>query len=220
MMIRHDKTRAMLAVLSFICSGSGLFVSAGVQVTVDATKQISGPPRGRGPFRGSYSAGHSAGLPIRLELLIPSGELSREGTVLVDFLITNIGSDPIRLPSSIRQPSRMDRPYSLLSLWLTGDAVVRLYAVDKQTGRLFEIKSVMTSAELYDDSDNPGSSALLRPGASMLVHAASQVQLSPGSHSMRAHAELLQFPGGSAALGETADSEPVRKTLTKFKFKP
>ena len=220
MMIRHNKTRALLAVLGFSCLGGGLLLSAGVQVTVDATKQIMGPPRGRGPFPGSYSAGHSVGLPISLELLIPSGELSREGTVLVDFLITNIGSDPIRLPSSIRQPSRMDRPYSLLSLWLTGDALVRLYAVDKQTGRLFEIKSEMTSAELYDDSDNAGNSALLRPGASMLVHASSQVQLNPGRHSIWAHAELLQFFGGSAALAETADSEPVRKTLTKFEFKP
>ena len=213
--MRLNKTGSIL-LISFTCLGGGLIVSARVQVTVDATRQLAGPPRGRGPFPGSDSAGHSAGLPIRLGLSVPTGELSPEGTILVDFLITNVGSDLIRLPSSVRHASDIDRPYSLLTLWLTGDAIKRQYAKDQQTGRLFEIAFVATSAELYDDSDAADSFAVLPPGASMLVHASSRAQVSPGSHSIVAHAQLARMSSGSAELVGTADSETLRKTFIKL----
>ena len=187
---------------------------AGVQVTVDATKQkLARPPRGRGPFPGSDSAGHSAGLPVRLELVVPTGELSPDGTIPVDFLITNVGSGPIRLPSSVREVS--DRPFSLLTLWLTGDAIKKQYAVDQQTGRLFEFAIVVTSAELYDVGDDADGFALLPPGASMLVHASSHVELNPGNHSITAHAELARISSVTEVVG-TADSETLRKTFTKL----
>src|SRR5438105_934966 len=71
------------------------------QQTIDTTAQVLRPPPGRGPFPGSSSSGHSAALPIRLELRIPTGELRPNGTTLVDFIITNIGAEPIKLPSSV-----------------------------------------------------------------------------------------------------------------------
>lgn len=137
---------------------------------------------------------------------MPTGELSPEGTILVDFLITNVGPDLIRLPSSVRHASDIDRQYSLLTLWLTGDAIEKQYAKDQQAGRLFEIAFVATSAELYDDSDAADSFAVLPPGASMLVHASSRAQVSPGSHSIVAHAQLARMSSGSAELVGTADS--------------
>ena len=185
-------------------------------MTVDATKQLAGPPRGRGPFPGSDSAGHSAGLPIRLELLIPTVELSTEGTILVDFQITNVDSDPIRLPSSARRTRDSDRPYYLLTFWLTGDAIKKQYAEDQQAGRLFEIAFVQTSAELYDDSDTSESSVMLPPGASMLVYASSRAQLNPGTHSLTAHAVLERISNRAELVG-TADSETLRRTFTELK---
>jgi hypothetical protein len=192
----------------------GVLASAGVQVSVDATKQkLARPPRGRGPFPGSDSAGHSAGLPVRLELVVPTGELSADGTIPVDFLITNVGSGPIRLPSSVREDS--DRPFSLLTLWVTGDAIKKQYAVDQQTGRLFEVAIVVTSAELYDFGDDADGFALLPPNASMLVHASSHVELHPGNHSITAHAELARISSVTELVG-TADSETFRKTFIKL----
>lgn len=215
--MRLNKTGSILALISFTCLSGALTVSAPVQVTVDATRQLAGPPRGRGPFPGSDSAGQSARLPIRLDLSVPTGELSPEGTILVDFLITNVGSDQIRLPSSVRHASDIDRPYSLLTLWLTGDAIKKQNAKDQQTGRLFEVAFVATSAELCDDSGAAHSFAVLPPGASMLVHASSRAQVSPGSHSIVAHAELDRISSGAPELVGTADSETLRKTFIKLK---
>jgi len=136
---------------------------------------------------------------------------------IVDFLITSVDSDPIRLPSSVRPTSGSDRPYYLLTLWLTGDAIKNQYAVDQQTGRPFEIGVVQTSAELHGDSDANQDSALLAPGASMLVHASSRAQVNPGSHSIAAHAVLERIANGSAELFGTADSETFRMTFTEAK---
>jgi hypothetical protein len=141
-------------------------------------------------------------------------ELSPDGTILVDFLITNVDSAPLRLPSSVRPTSGSDRPYSLLTLWLTGDAIKKQYAVDQQTGRPFEI-AVQTSAELHDDSDPTPASALLAPGATMLVHASSRAEVNLGSHSITAHAVLERIAHGRAEGLGTADSETLRTTFTK-----
>ena len=71
--------------------------------TVDATRQPGPPVRGRGPFPGSPTPGHSANLPIRLDLLFQTGDLRPDGTTPVDFVITNVGTEPIILPSSVDQ---------------------------------------------------------------------------------------------------------------------
>lgn len=170
----------------------------------------------RGPAQ--ISPGHSLGLPIKLEVFVPSGQLSPEGTILVDFLITNVGSGSIRLPSalSLRQPSGVNRPYDLLTLWLTSDAIRKQYAKDERTGRLFEIETVATSAELYADSDEADTFALLPPSASMLVHASSP-QLNPGGYSITAHAWLERVSSHAELVG-TADSETVRKSFTNFEL--
>jgi hypothetical protein len=217
-MMRPSTSLTLLALLSFTRLGGDFLASTGVQVTVDATKQLAGPVR-RGPWPGSNSPGHSAALPIRLELLVPTGHLSPEGTILVDFLITNVGSGPIRIASSpfLRQPSGTNRPYSLLTLWLTSDVIKKQYAKDQQTGRLFEIGAVVTSAQLYADSDSADSLALLPPAASMLVHASSGVQLNAGSHPITAHAWLERISNGTAELVGTADSETLRRTFTELK---
>ena len=128
--------------------------------------------------------------------------------------ITNVSPVPIRLPSSVRHADGIE-PYSLLTLWLTSDVIIKQYFKDEQTGRLVEIGVVGTSAELYDDGGDADGFTVLPPGASMLVHASSRVQLNPGSHSMMGHAELLQISKGASQLMWTADSETVRKTLTK-----
>jgi hypothetical protein len=115
------------------------------QVTVDATRQLAPPMRGRGPFPGSTTPGHSADLPIRLDLLIPTGELTPDGTVLIDFRITNIGSELITLPVSIDQGSFLPQPpdtdftLDILTLWLTSDAIsdeLELKGPDGQVNRL------------------------------------------------------------------------------------
>jgi hypothetical protein len=176
-------------------------------LTIDATKQPSPPARGRGPFPGSATPGHSAGLPIRLELLIPTGELRADGTILVDFMITNVGTEPITLPSSVDQ--NMERT-AILTLWLTSDAIKDAY-VDLKTGRPIKTDMVGTSAELYSRSDDPQSFHVLAPNKTIRVHASSRVGLQPGIHSLTAHAELTN---GASARPGTADSDAVTKTLS------
>ena len=87
--------------------------------------------------------------------------------------------------------------------------------MDQETGRLFELTIVVTSAELYDVGDDTHGFALLPPGASMLVHTSSHVELNPGSHSITAHAELARISSVTEGVG-TADSETLRKTFTKL----
>jgi len=213
-MNRLNRANSLIALITFFCLGAGLVVAAQIQLTVDATSQPAGPARARGPFAGSNSAGHSAGLPIRLELLVPTSQLSPEGTMLVDFLITNVSAEPIRLPSSIRQTSaNSEQPVSVMTLWLTSDAVKPQYVVDEQTGRLFQVEAVVTSVELY--GHDAQSFVALFPNASMLVHASSRVQLKPGSHSITAHAELLTTSKATSQLVGTADAETVSKSLSK-----
>jgi hypothetical protein len=159
------------------------------QLIIDASKQPSPPARGRGPFPGSPSPGHSASLPIRLELRISKGPLQPDGTTLVDFVITNIGDDVISLPSSIKES---DGPSSyILTLWFTSDAVKDVYIRDTASGRTVKIEIVPTSAELYGRSNDPHSFLLVAPNQGVKVHASSRVQLQPGTHTATAHAELL-----------------------------
>ena len=204
------------------------------QFMVDATRQLAPPARGRGPFPGSATPGHSADLPIRLDLLIPTGELKPDGTVLIDFRITNIGSELITLPVSIDQGSFLPQPpdtdftLDILTLWLTSDAIrdeyLEVKGLDGQVHRL-KTESPATSAELYGHSDDPQNFRALAPNQSIIVHASSRVVLQPGTHSLTAHAELArEFIGSNntsrpsrhatTRLIGTGDSEPQTKTLS------
>jgi len=201
---------AALVALSW--SGAILVGSPPGQLSLDATKQPSPPARGRGPFPGSAHPGHSAGLPVRLELEIPTGELRPDGTTLVDFLITNVGTEPITLPASVDQ--NMERT-EVLTLWFTSDAIKDAYFRDRQTGRLFKSAIVGTSAELYGRSSDPRTLHVLAPNETMRVHASSRVELDTGAASLTGHAELLLLSNGRSDLVGTADAEPVTKTLSR-----
>lgn len=187
--------------------------SAQGQSTIDATKQSGPPPRGRGPFPGSANPGHSAGLPIRLELRIPTGELRPDGTTLVDFIITNAGTEPVILPASVDQGTE---PTDVLTLWLASDAIKDSYIKDQQTGRLFKAQMVVTSAELYGRSSDPRTFRVLNPNETIRVRASSRVGLNPGAASLIGHAELARLSHGRADLVGNADAEPVTKTLSRL----
>ena len=185
--------------------------------TIDVTSQPAGPARAHGPFPDSNCADHSPCLlPIKLELLVPTGQLSPEGTMLVNFQITNVSPAWIRLPSSIRQPTAtIKQPFSMMTLWLTSDAVRPQYVVGQRTGRLSRAEVVVTSAELYGLDDDPHSFIVLRPNQDMFIRASSRIQLNPGRHSITAHAELLTISQGTSQVVGTADAETVAKTLSK-----
>jgi len=205
-----NRFKLSLATLTLLCSGVFLIGSAQDQQTIDAAAQQQRPPRGRGPFPGSASPGHSAGLPIRLELLMPSQKLRPDETTIVDFIITNIGTEPIKLPSSVLIFS--SEPMDALTLWLTSEGIKDQYLNDG-SGRLIKFEIVETSAELDSRSDEPKSFVVLAPNKSIRVHASSP-QLKAGTHSFTAHAELGHMSNGTNELIGTADSEAVTTTLS------
>ena len=207
-----NRWKSLVVLVAFVCLGLGVIVvvSAQVQLTIDATKQPSPPLRARGPIPGSSSPGHSAALPIRLELLIPTGKLRSDGTILVDFIVTNVGEKAITLPSSTDQNLGGTE---ILTLWLTSDAVKDAY-VDLKTGRPLKWLGVVeTSAELYSRTDDTKSVHLLAPNETIRVHASSRVGLRPGTGLLVAHVELIRLSQGTSELIGTADSESVTKTL-------
>jgi hypothetical protein len=136
------------------------------QLTIDASKRPSPPPRGRGPSPGSVTPGHSTGLPIRLELWIPSAPLQPDGTTLVDFVITNVeDNDMILLSLSIKQDDRL--PLYILTLWFTSEAVKGAHFKDTASGRPVKVEIVPTSVELYGRSNDPHSFLMLAQNQSM-----------------------------------------------------
>jgi hypothetical protein len=185
------------------------------QLTIDASKQPSGPARGRGPFPGASSPGHSTSLPIRLELRIPNGPLQLDGTTLVDFVITNVGTETIAVPSSLKEKELSS---DILTLWFTSDAVKDAYFKDSASGQPAKVEIVPTSAELYGQRNDPHSFILVAPNQSVKVHASSRVELQPGTHTATAHAELLHIVVGDSSISSkvvgTADSETVTTTLS------
>ena len=210
--MRRLKLLLPLAVL--LSPGLVLVGLAQGQLTIDASKQPSPPARGRGPFPGSSSPGHSAHLPIRLELLIPNGPLQPDGTTLVDFVVTNVGTETIAVPSSLKG----NGPSSdILTLWFTSDAVKDAYFEDSASGQPVKVEIVPTSAELYGRRNDPHSFLLVAQNQSVKVHASSRVQLQPGTHTAIAHAELLRIVRDSSVSSElvgTADSEAVTSTFS------
>ena len=207
-----DRWKVLAALIALACPGVIFVGSAQEQLTIDATKQPSPPIRGRGPFPGSGNPGHSPGLPIQLELQIPTGELRLDGTALVDFMITNVGTEPITLPVSVDQNLE---GAEILTLWFTSDAIKDAYFRDQQTGRLVKIEAFGTSAELYGRDNDPKTFQLLTPNESIRVHASSRVWLNPGRHSFIGHAELVHAAQGRAELVGTSDAGPVTKTLSR-----
>jgi hypothetical protein len=197
-----------LAALS--CPGIMLVGSAQNQFAIDATRQLPPPPRSRGPFPGSAVPGHSPGLPIQLELQIPTGEQRPDGTTLVDFVITNVGPDLLPLPASV-DPNI--GPTHILSLWLTSDAIKDVYFIDQQTGRQVKWEGgVGTSAELYGRSADPKTFHVLSPYDTIRVQASARVMLNPGRYSVTGHAELMR---ASPQVVGTADAEPITKTFSR-----
>lgn len=208
--------RLRLILLALTWSGVGLVVAAQDPMTVVATKQPSPPPRGRGPFPGSMHPGHSAGLRIRLDLLILTTALQPDETVLVDFVITNVGTEAISLPSSVNQ--NIEKQTSVLTLRLTSDAIKDEYFTDTASKHPVKIEMVGTSAELYGSNDDPQTFIVVAPNQSMRVHASSRVRLRPGSLTLTAHTELLHFiernSSRSSEVVGTADSEAVITTIS------
>ena len=225
--------KLFVVMVALSCTGLVFAGSAQDQVTIDSTQQPSPPPRGRGPSPHFASPGHSVGLPIRLELVIPTGEVRSDGTILVDFIITNVGSGPLTIPFGLRSgdllPKAPSTEYLLdcLTLYLTSDAINDQYLKDINSGRLVRIDVVVTSAELYGRSDDPQTFHVLAPNEAIRIHASSRVALQPGTHPITAHAELARLtrilnvnsPARDTVntTGEevgTADSEAVTTTLS------
>jgi hypothetical protein len=203
----------LLAILVILCSDSFLVGSAQDTQTIDATRQVQRPPRGRGPFPGSASPGHSAGLPIRLELVLSTSTLRSNGPTPIDFIITNIGTEPFKLPCSIKIPKE-GYPEEALTLWVTSDAFEDQYFRDATSGRRVKIMDVVgISAELDGISDDPKSFNVLTPNQSIRVNA-SLGQLKVGTHSFTAHAELARFPNGGTEVIGTADSKVTMAVIS------
>jgi len=205
------RLKLLVALAALLSQGVMLGGSARDQLTIDATKQPSPTFKGCGPFPDSAAAGHSAGLPIRLELLIPTGELRPDGATLIDFLITDIGAEPIKLPSSVNQNME---PASVLTLWFTSDAIKDEYFKDVKSGRLIRVESPPTSAELYGRNADPQTFLVLAPNETIRVRAYARVALNPGTYSFTGHGELARLSHGTSELVGTADSEVVTRTLS------
>ena len=184
------------------------------QFTIDATRQPAPPARARGPFPGSPTPGHSPNLAIRLDLLFGTGDLRPDGTTPVDFVITNVGTEPIILPSSVDQNIAPRARRVVLTLWLRSDAIKDEFFRDIKSGRLVKIAIVGTSAELYGSSDVPQSLHEVAPNGSMRVHASSRVPLDQGMNLFTGHAELVQVLNGTSKLIGTADSSVITQTLS------
>jgi hypothetical protein len=184
--------------LGLFCGSTPISGEAHRQVTIDATRQPVPPSRGMGPFPGSNHPGHSAGFPVVLDLVIGTRKLGEDSTGLIDFVITNLGEKAIRLPVSADQNIPHTR---VLTLYLSG--VGGNGPVDH-----------ITSAEIYGDDGYSRTFCLLAPGKAMRVHASTRFRLTPGRHSLTAHAELIKLVGGTSELLGTAESVRVQKMFT------
>jgi len=195
---RMNSWKVIVICLGLHCSIANLYGESHCQSAIDATRQPVSAPRGLGPTPRSDLPGHSAGFPVRLDLVLGTGMMEADGTKLIDFVITNIGGKPIKLPVSIDWNAQKTR---VLTLYLTA------------AGGSFPVDH-LTSAELFGGSGSSQTSCLLAPGKAMRVHASTRFRLTPGTHSFTAHAELVELVGGTSELLGTADSINVHKVYT------
>jgi hypothetical protein len=211
------KAPIVLALLMLPSLATGLAGRSQYAAIVDATGQRANAPRGRGPFPGAASAGHSADFPLQLTAQFPQPELRADGTAPVDFVLTNIGPTTIHLPIAVEAPPT-NGPQSVLILWLTSDdGLVEHYFRDQATGQLVKIAAISTSAELLGDPTNPLTYAALEPDARLLVHASSRVQLKTGTHAIASHTQLLLVDGPPVVRSHLvgwADSAKVTALFT------
>jgi len=198
-----NRLKLFIICFGVFCSIMVLVGESQYELTIDATSQPSPPDRGRGPFPGSALPGHSVGLPVRLDLSVPTGKLGPSGTTLTDFIITNIGSEPIKIPSSVDQ--NITRTH-ILTLYLTSDGIGNGHF---NQGGIFSFQP--TSAELYGQSLDPKTFYLLAPSKAIRVHASTRFRLEPGTHSLTAHAELLRLSEGRSEVLGTAESVSIER---------
>jgi hypothetical protein len=202
-----NRLKLFATCFGFLCSLMMLVGESQYELTMDATSQPSSPARGRGPFPGSALPGHSAGFPIRFDLIVPTGKLEANGTAVIDFVITNIGAEPIKLPSSADY--KISHTH-ILTLYLTSDAIG-----DGLLGNGERMIAIIpTCAELYGQSGDPQTFHLLAPGKAIRVHASTRFRLKPGTHSLTAHAELLRLSGGRSELLGTAESISMQRVFS------
>ena len=134
--------------------------------------------------------------------MIAARPLEQNSTALLDFVITNIGTEPLTLPVALGQSTS---PTYVLTLYLTSDTIETGHFNNGE--RMFPIQP--TSAELYGESDDPKTFFLLPTGKSIRVHASTRLPLKLGAHSLAAHAELLALSEGRSKVLGTAESVPV-----------
>jgi hypothetical protein len=215
-----NRARSIVAVLALCCWSQ----PAGAQkqgLTIDATKELAAPARGRGPFPRSIIPEYVPSLPLKVELSIPDGKIDADGNVLIDFVITNVGRDAIQLPSSVHQPPSMlgSGITDVLTLFSTADDdAIGVFELGKKPNVASNglMGSYGTSAELYGRSDDPQSYYVLAPHSRILVHTSSRMPLRPGLHRFVAHAELARVSGGASSTSQLSgivDSVAVKKRL-------
>jgi hypothetical protein len=101
------------------------------------------------------------GFPVRLDLVVATGKLEPNGTALIDFTITNIGAEPIRLPFSVDQNISHTE---ILTFYLTSDAIVDGHFSNGE--RMLAIQP--TSAELYGQNGDPKTFYSLAPSKPLM----------------------------------------------------
>ena len=131
---------------------------------------------------------------------------------MIDFIITNIGTEPIKLPCSV--DGNVSSPRSILILYLTSDAIEYGHFQSGEPIGPWQ----PTSAALYARSGDPKSFYSLSPGKAIRVHAHIGFAVKPGTHSLTGHAELLtELVSSSGVTGEvqgTAEAIPIEKTFS------
>jgi len=194
------------------------------RLSIDATSQTSPPLRGRGPFPHSDKPGHSGAFPVELELIVPTGELRPDGTILVDFLLTNVGSESLYIPVQVNEATLLngnENPafaLDVLTLYLTSPGIHNedVDLINPATGevtKMLQSESLGTSSELYGREDDPRTLHKLETNGSIRVHASSRVRFKAGTWAITAHAELLRVANGRSEEIGTADAVPIAKTL-------
>ena len=131
---------------------------------------------------------------------------------MIDFIITNIGAEPIKLPCSV--DGNVSSPRTILTLYLTSDAI--------EYGHFQSGDPILpwqpTSAEVYAQNGDPKTFYLLAPGKAIRVHASARLQVKPGTHSLTGHAEFDTEVVSSSGLGAevlgTAEAIPIEKTCS------